>query len=153
VKAATGLVTREVKRKKVADAAALQKALEIAEDIEVPIEDLLKESIVEAAHQVIELIEDLQQLVKTGDILNAAEETRKEETTLLEATALEATRGNTNSHNIYNAIEVESSSTSASHSTYVSTSSYIDDIPLNSVYANLHKSFSPLTIYQTPEKA
>ena len=38
------LITREVKRKKVVDAAALQKALEIAKDIEVPAEALLKDS-------------------------------------------------------------------------------------------------------------
>jgi len=60
VEALTELVTREVKRKKVADVAALQKALEIARDIEVPAEALLKESSVEAAHKVIELSENLQ---------------------------------------------------------------------------------------------
>jgi len=55
IKAATDLVTREVRRKKVVDVAALQKVLEIAKDIEVPAEVLLKESTVEAAHKVIEL--------------------------------------------------------------------------------------------------
>jgi urocanate hydratase len=50
VEEAIGLVTREVKRKKAADAATLQNAVEIVEDIEVPVEYLLKESTVEAAH-------------------------------------------------------------------------------------------------------
>jgi len=39
------------------------KAPEIAKEIEVPADVLLKESIVEAAHKVIELTENLQQLV------------------------------------------------------------------------------------------
>jgi len=55
IEASSDLITREVKRKKAADAAALQKALEIAKDIEVHAEALLKESTVEASHKVIEL--------------------------------------------------------------------------------------------------
>jgi hypothetical protein len=51
---------------------------------------LLKESSVEAAHQVIKRTEDLQQLVKTGDILNVAEKTQKEKVACSEAS--EATR-------------------------------------------------------------
>jgi len=143
IEAASNLVTREVKMKKPANAAALQKALDIAKDIEVPVEALLKESTIEAAHKVIELTEDLQELVMASDLLNSAEETQKEDVTCLEATASEATRGNSNSHNISNVIEIESSSTSTSHSTSVSTSSDIDNIPLNKVYATLHKSLSP----------
>jgi len=57
VEAATKLVTREVKKKKAVDAAALEKALEIAKEIKVPAEVLLKESSVEAAHKVIEMLE------------------------------------------------------------------------------------------------
>jgi len=49
VEAATKLVPREVRRKKAVDVAALQKALEIARNIEVPSEALLKESTVEAS--------------------------------------------------------------------------------------------------------
>jgi len=63
IEAATELVTREVRRKKAADAAALQKALEIVKEIEVPANVLLKESTVEAAQKVIELSRNLQQLV------------------------------------------------------------------------------------------
>ena len=78
---------------------------------------------------MIELTENLQQLLRAGD--------------LLDADASEATRGNTDSHNISNIIEIESSSTPASHSTSVSTSSDIDNILLNRVYANLYKTVSP----------
>jgi len=67
IETATVLVTREVKRKRAADEAALQKALEIAKEIDVPTEVLLKES-------SIELTENLQQLVRAGDLLDAVEE-------------------------------------------------------------------------------
>ena len=143
VEAATDLVTREVRRKRAAYEATLQKAREISQEIGVFTEHLVKQSTVEAAHKVIELTENLQQLVVAGDLLDAAEEVQRKEATCLEADASKATRGNTDSHNISNVIEIESSSTSASHSTSVSTSSDIDNIPLNKVYANLHKSLSP----------
>jgi len=78
VEAATELVTREVKKKKTVDAAALEKALEIAKEIKVPVEVLLKESSVEAAHKVIELSENLQQLVVGGATLNVNEEPHEE---------------------------------------------------------------------------
>jgi len=81
IEAAYNLVRREVKRKKAANAAALQKALEIAKDIEVPAEALLKESTVEATHKVIEQTEDLQQLVMASDLLNVVEETQTEDVT------------------------------------------------------------------------
>ena len=78
-----------------------------------------------------------------GDLLDAAEEVQRKEATYSEADASEATRDNTDSYNISNVIEIESSSTSASHSTSISTSSDIDNIPLSRVFANLHKSLSP----------
>ena len=56
IETATDLVTSEVKRKGAADEAALQKVLEIAKEIDVPTKVLLKKSLVEAAHKVIELI-------------------------------------------------------------------------------------------------
>jgi len=108
--------------------------LEIARNIEVPVEVLMKESTVEAAHKVIELSGNLQQLVVANDVLNAA---------CSEAAASEATRGNTDSYNISNIIYIGSSTTSTSLSTFVTTSSDMDDIPLNIIYANLQKSLSP----------
>ena len=152
IEEASDRITREVKRKKTADVVALQKALEITKDIEVPAEALLKESTVETAHKMIELTEDLQQLVVTSDLLNVVEETQKEDATCSEAAALEAAKGNTDSHNIPNVIEVESSSTSAPHSTSASTSSDIDNIPLNRVYVTLRKSLSPSSSTKNQKK-
>ena len=86
---------------------------------------------------MIELTENLQQLVVAGDLLDAAEEVQRKEAACSEVDASEATRGNTDSHNISNVIEIESSSTSTS------TSSDIDNIPLSRVYASIHKSLSP----------
>jgi len=83
--------------------------------------------------------------VVAGDILNDVGKSQKENATCSEAAASEATRGNNDSHNISNIIEIESSTTSASLSTSVSTSSDMDDIPLNRVYANLQKSLSLLS--------
>jgi len=143
VEAATDLVSRDVKRKKVVDIVALQKVLEIGKNIEVPAEVLMKESSSEQAQKVVELAENLQQLVMASELLSTAEETRKKDDTCSEAAASEATRGNSDSHTVCNAIEIESSSTSASHLTSVSTSSDIDNILLNRVYATLHKSLSP----------
>jgi len=56
----------------------LEKALEIAKEIEVPAEVLLKESIVEVAQLGIELIENLQQLVVSGELVDITEGVHKE---------------------------------------------------------------------------
>ena len=97
------------------------------------------------------MTENLQQLVVTGVCLNDVEESKKEKATWSEAATSEAPRGNADSHNISNIIDIGSSTTSASLSTFVTTSSDMDDIPLDRVYANLQKSLSPS--YQTQEKA
>ena len=49
-----------------------------------------------------------------SNLLSAAEETQKEDVTCSEGSS-EATRGNSDSHNMSNVIEIECSSTSASH--------------------------------------
>ena len=103
----------------------------------------MKESTVEAAQIGIKLTENLQQLVMAGEMLDAAEGVQKEDAACSETAASEATRGNTDSHTISNVIEIKSSSTSASHSTSVSTSSDINNIPLSRVYANLQKYLFP----------
>jgi len=74
VEATAELVTREVIRKKVVDSYVLHKALEIARNIEVPAEVLLKESTVEATYKVIELSGNLQQLLVAGNVMNDVEE-------------------------------------------------------------------------------
>jgi len=151
IEVATDLVTKEVRRKKVVDVVSLQQALEISIDLNVPVEVLLKKSTGEAAHKVVELTEGIQDLVVAGDLLNIAEESQRKDVACLgagtseadaseadasEADASEAIRGNTYSHDTSDSIvEIKSTSTS--------TSSNIDNIPLNKVYENLHKSFAP----------
>ena len=131
---ATDLVTREVRRKKAADIVALQQTLEIAKEIEVPAEVLLKESTVADAHKVVKLVANLQELVVAGELLNDTKEVQKEDVACSdvgtsEADASRAIRGNTDSHNLFNnVIDVESSSISTSNTNSVSTSSDIDDI-------------------------
>jgi len=106
IKAATNLVTREVKRKKATDDAAIQKVLEIAKNIEIPAEVLLKESSGEQAQKVVELAENLQQLVVASELLSAAEETQKKDATCSEAAASDAITGNSDSHTVSNVIEI-----------------------------------------------
>jgi len=96
----------------------------------------VKEATVEAAQLGIELIENLQQLVVSGELVDTTKRVQKE------AGCSEAEKGNIDSLNTTNIIEVGSSNTSASLSTSTSTSSNIDDIPLNGVYANLQNGLS-----------
>jgi len=94
VEAAIDLVTREVGKKNVADVAALQQALEIAKEIEVPAEVLLKESTIEDAQKVVELARDIQELVVAGQDL------QRKDAACSKDDASEATIGNTDFHNI-----------------------------------------------------
>jgi len=138
VEAATDLVTRmEINKKR-----AVAEALEIAKEIDVSAEVLMKESTIEDAQKVVELAEGIQELVVVGDLLDIAEGAQRENVACSEAgtsraDASEATRGNISSHNICdNVVEIKSTSTS--------TSSYtIDDIPLSKVYEMLNKSLAP----------
>ena len=82
---------------------------------------------------MIELSWNLQQLVVTDAGLNDAGESHKEKATCSEVAASEVPRGNSDSHNISNKIDIRSSTTSASLSTSVTTSSDMDDIPLDRV--------------------
>jgi len=133
IEAATNLVIREVRRKKAAEEATLQKAKEIAHEMGAPAEQLLKESTIEAAQMWIELTEELQQLV-VADEREAGEDGQREEAATSEADASEGTQGNINSFHTVNVIEIESSSPSPSYSTSTSDSSDLDDVPLNKIY-------------------
>jgi len=144
IEAATNLVTREVKRKKAAKEATLQKAKEIAHEIGAPTEQLLKESTIEAAQMGIELTKELQQLV-VADEREAGENGQKEEAATSEADASEGTQGNTDSLHTINVIEIESSSASPSYSTSTSDSFDLDDVPLKKIYTSINKSLSPST--------
>jgi len=123
--AATSLVTREIMRKRAEEEATVKKAFEIAQ-------------------KVVELTENLQQMVETGDMLKANEEVQLKEAATSEAAASEAIRGNPESLHSANVIEIESGSesyqTSTSSSTYTSGLSDLDDVPLNKLYKNLSPS-------------
>jgi len=60
--------------KGVAEEAAVKKALEIAAEISIPSEVLMKESSAEAGQIGIELTENLQQLVMSGELLKDTHE-------------------------------------------------------------------------------
>jgi len=57
---ATELVTREVRKRKKAEAEALQKVLELAKEIEVPASVLLKDAAAEVAEQALKSTAELQ---------------------------------------------------------------------------------------------
>jgi len=75
----------------------VKKALELAKDIEIPVEVLAKESTVEAAQLGLELTENLQQMIEAEGVLKTVEDAQ-EETVCSEVVASEAPEGNTNSH-------------------------------------------------------
>jgi len=136
---ATSLVTREIFKKR-AEEAAVKKALEIAAQIAVPSDVLLQEASVEAAQAGIELTENLQQLVVSGELLKDFEEKAVgSEDTTSKTTVSEAVRGNPDSTHSPKVIEIESG-TSTSSSTSTSDSSDIDDVPLNKLYKNISPS-------------
>ena len=155
---ATGLVTREIKRKKAADAAALKKVLELAKEIEVFASSIAREDVGVSAQEVIKAAYEVQDWVSTearslltsagalketsgaGEPVKAAEEVQREE-----AAFSEATQGNTDSLHTANIIEIKSSSASPSHSTSISNSSDLDDVPLNKIYTTINKGLSPST--------
>jgi len=139
--AATSLVTREVLKKR-AEEVAVKKALEIAAQISVPSDVLLQEAFVEASQAGIELTENLQQLVVSGELLKDFEEKAAgSEATTSGAAASEVVRGNPDSTHSAKVIEIESgTSTSISSSTSTSDSSDIDDVPLNKLYKNISPS-------------
>jgi len=135
--AATSLLTKVLKKR--AEEATLKKALEIAAQILVPSDVLLQEASIEAAQAGIELTEDLQQLVVSGELLkNSEEKAAGSKAATSEAAASEAARGNPDVSNSTNIIEVESgTSTSTSSSTNTLESSDLDDVTLSILYKNL----------------
>jgi len=127
----------------------VQKAIQLAKEIEIPAEVLAKESIVEAAQLGLELTENLKQMA-VADVMVEATEVAHEEAGCSKAlVASEALEGNSNSHTPAEIITVESSSSSesrsssASQSSSSSKSSSTNDVPLNIVYTNLNKALSP----------
>jgi len=136
--AATSLMTREILKQK-AKEAAVQKALEIAAQISVPANVLLEKTNIEAVQAGIELTEDLQQLVVSGELLKDDEVLAAgSEAATSEAAA---SRGNPDVPNSANLIEIESGSETSISSP---DSSDIDDVPLNKLYKNISPSSKPI---------
>jgi len=127
--AATSLVTKEILKQK-AKEAGVQKALEIAAQISVPANVLLEKTTVEVVQAGIELTEDLQQLVVSGELLKDVED-------LAASSEAAASRGNPDVSNSANIIEIESGSKTSISSP---DSSDIDDVPLNLLYKNISPS-------------
>ena len=78
-----------------------------------------------------------------ADERKATEDVQREEAAISKADASEATRGNTDSLHT-----AKSSSASPSHSTSISNSSDLDDVPLNKIYTTINKGLSPSTKLQ-----
>jgi len=145
-------VTREVRRKKVNDD-TVQKALELAKQIEIPTEVLTKESSAATAQEVIKAAEVMQELAATeaeGLAMVTSEEAEEGNIVASEApdsskapegisetlpTDAEIVELGSNSSS-----DIRSNSPSSSSST---TSSDPDDIPLNKVYSTLNKALPP----------
>jgi len=139
--AATSLVTREILKQK-AKEAAVQKALEIAAQISVPANVLLEKTTIEAVQAGIELTEDLQQLVVSGELLKDAEELGAGSGAATSEAV--ASRGNHDVSNSANIIEFQfGTSTSTSSPTHTSDSSDLDDVTLSLLYKNISPSSKP----------
>jgi len=135
--AATSLVTREVLKKRAAEA-TLKKALEIAAQISVPSDVLLQEASIEAAQAGIELTEDLQQLVVSGELLkDSKDKAAGSQAATSKDAASEAARGNPDVSHSAKIIEVESGSETSISSPH---SSDLDDVTLRLLYKNISPS-------------
>ena len=154
MEAATELVTREVRRKKAQKAATLQKAIQLATEIEAPTSSLVRADVATDAHQVVRAAEDLQELVTSyaeNLLVATSEETTREvqedKAAGSEAAASEAVTGIPDSPHSNSVIVVESDSTpsSSSHSISSSLSFDLDDVPLGQIYSTIHKGLSPTT--------
>ncbi|RHN60154.1 hypothetical protein MtrunA17_Chr4g0022361 [Medicago truncatula] len=156
---------------KVEDAATLQKVLELAKEIKVLASNIAREDVSADAEEVIKAAEVLQEFVATearsllviaggleehtpsvGELVkDTVEGVQEENAGCSEADASEVSRGNPNSLHTAKVIEIESSSTFDSYSTSMSTSltsSDIDDVPLNQIYATINKGLSTSSKHQ-----
>jgi len=87
-----GLVTRELRNKKVADAAALQKAMQIAKETEIPALSILREDAGVSAQKVIEAAEEVLEmaLAEAGNLLKISVEIQRVEASGTEEQASDA---------------------------------------------------------------
>jgi hypothetical protein len=126
IEAATGLVTREMKKKKAKDAPALQKALEIAEEIEIPANSLVRGDVAADAEEIIKATEDVQEFAISEAsnlmmVVSATEDVQKDISTEAEAAADK--EGNPDLSHTNDVVEIESYSNSSSPSQSTSSSS------------------------------
>jgi len=142
----------------------VEKAQQLAKEIKIPAEVLAKESTVEAAQLGLELTENLKQMAVAGDMVEAEGGDMTMEATKVaqeepgsEVVALEALEGNSDSlHTTAEIVNIESSTfldtRSNSLSSSSSTSSDMDDVPLNKVYTTLNKALFPSPSTKTSKK-
>jgi len=97
IEEATEIVSREVRRRKEADVAALEKALQLAKEIEIPVGILAKESTIEAAQLGLELTKNLQHMVVADELLKTVDDVQ-EEAGCSEVVASKSHNGNTETH-------------------------------------------------------
>jgi len=139
---ATSLVTREILKQK-AKEATVQKALDLAAQISVPADVLLKKTTSENAQAALALSEDLQQLVASDELLKDAENKADESEAATSEAA--ASRGNPDVSNSANIIEIESgTSTPTSSPTHTSDLSDLDDVIISLLYKNISTSSKPI---------
>ncbi|RHN51856.1 hypothetical protein MtrunA17_Chr6g0473721 [Medicago truncatula] len=71
---ATELLTREVRKKQAEDAAALQRAVELAQQAKIPVTSIAREDFSTIAEKVIEAAEEVQGLISSEaeHLLNVA---------------------------------------------------------------------------------
>jgi len=158
---ATQLVLREVWRKKVNDD-VVQKALELAKQIEIPVEVLIKDSSAAAAKEVIKAAEVVQELAATeaeGLALVTSEQAQEGNTAASEAPdSPEAPEGIYETlHTVVEIVQLGSSSSSdigssSPSSSSSTTSSDLDDIPLSKFYTTLNKALTPSPSTKTTKK-
>ena len=158
---ATQLMSREVRRKKVNDD-AIQRALELANQIEVPASSIAREDAAEAAQEVIKAPEVVQELAATeAEILAlvTSEEAKEGKTAASETPdSPEVPEGISETlHTNVEIVELGSSSSSDTRSNLPSsssstTSSDPDDMPLSKVHSTLNKALSPSTSTKTNTK-
>ena len=158
---ATELVTREVRRKSVNDE-AVQRAVELASQIEVPASSLLKEDAALAASQVVEAAAVIQNLaVSEAEVLGFVEVTEAKEeiagtlgaaeTSETYVSMSDALTSNVEIVDLGSTSETLTNSPDSSSSSFILSSSDEDDIPLSKIYSSINKTPSKTKTSQKPD--
>jgi len=142
-KRGVALVTREVKKKKAEDVAALQKALEVARDIEVPASSLYGAIVAAMAEVVMNNAADLQGMAtsEAGSLMMVQRAVVRAQEVIAAGSEAAAISGNSNFIHSNSVIDIESDS-NLSQSNSSSSSTDIDDIPLDILFKSNQKGHS-----------